>query len=104
MTTYKVWVHIEQVDESLDDYQDIGEPISVGEFGNLDDAMKLRDKLIGTVDTACPKCGADSSQREFRDRRYLDCEAIQIIYTCNGCGSEIIEEFTLSEVFIDRKE
>jgi DNA-directed RNA polymerase subunit M/transcription elongation factor TFIIS len=101
MKTYNVWVHIEQVDESLDDYQDIGEPISVGKFDSLEEAVKLRDKLIGTVDDACPKCGADSNQREFMDKRFLDCEAIQMIYTCKNCGSEIIEEFTLSEVFID---
>lgn len=31
----------------------------------------------------------------------LDMDAIHVHYTCNKCGSEIIEEFTLTDVFID---
>lgn len=104
MKTYNVWVHIEEVDESVDNYQDIGEPISVGRFDSLENAMKSRDKLIGNINDACPKCGAVSNQREFMDKRFLDCEAIQMIYTRKSCGSEIIEEFTLTDVFIDEKE
>jgi predicted nucleic-acid-binding Zn-ribbon protein len=56
---------------------------------------------IPAVDDNCPKCGAGSDQREFVKRDFLDIEAIHVHYTCKKCGSEIIEEFTLSEVFID---
>ncbi|GAG46256.1 unnamed protein product, partial [marine sediment metagenome] len=49
-----------------------------------------------TVDDRCPKCGADDAEREFKDKDFLDIEAIHMHYLCNKCGSEIIEEFTLS--------
>ena len=54
-----------------------------------------------TVDDRCPKCGADHTEREFKNKDFLDIEAIHMHYLCNKCGSEIIEEFTLSNVFID---
>ena len=53
------------------------------------------------VDDSCPKCGASHAEREFTDKNFLDIEAIHMRYICNKCGSEIIEEFTLSDVFID---
>ncbi|MCH8120843.1 MAG: hypothetical protein IIC00_14095 [Planctomycetes bacterium] len=54
-----------------------------------------------TVDDRCPKCGAGHTEREFKDKNFLDIEAIHLHYLCNKCGSEITEEFTLSDVFID---
>ncbi len=54
-----------------------------------------------TVDDRCPKCGAGHAEREFKDKDFLDIEAIHMRYMCNKCGSEITEEFTLSDVFID---
>jgi len=54
-----------------------------------------------TVDDRCPKCGASHVEREFKDKDFLDIEAIHMRYMCNKCGSEITEEFTLSDVFID---
>ena len=33
---FKVWVHIEEINEDEDYYQDVGEPISIGEFEDLD--------------------------------------------------------------------
>jgi hypothetical protein len=56
---------------------------------------------IPAVDDNCPKCGAGCDQREFVKRDFLDIDAIHVHYTCKKCGSEIIEEFTLNEVFID---
>jgi len=53
------------------------------------------------IDDSCPKCGADSGQRELAKRDFLDIETVHMHYTCNRCGSEIIEEFTLTDVFID---
>ena len=38
-SNYKVWIHIEEVNDDEDYYQDIGEPVPVGEFENLDDAV-----------------------------------------------------------------
>jgi len=64
----------------------------------LSEAMNSK---IPPVDDSCPKCGAGCDQREFLKRDFLDIEAVHMYYTCNRCGSEIIEEFTLSEVFID---
>jgi len=59
------------------------------------------DCKIPAIDDSCPKCGAGSDEREFMKRDFLDIEAIQVHYTCKQCGSDIIEEFTLSDVFID---
>jgi len=64
----------------------------------LEDAINCK---IPAVDDSCPKCGAGSDEREFVRRNFLDIEAIHVHYTCKKCGSEIIEEFTLTDVFID---
>ena len=55
------------------------------------------------VDDSCPKCGAGSEEREFQGRDFLDVEAIHVHYLCKKCGSEITEEFILSDVFIDNQ-
>jgi predicted RNA-binding Zn-ribbon protein involved in translation (DUF1610 family) len=64
----------------------------------LNDAL---NQNVFVVDDRCPKCGAEHGERQFKERSFLDVEAIHVHYTCNKCGSEIIEEFTLSDVFID---
>jgi len=63
----------------------------------------LKDALKTTpiVKDHCPKCGAGPDQREFTGKDFLGIEAIHMHYTCSKCGSEITEEFTLSDVFID---
>ncbi len=53
------------------------------------------------VDDSCPKCGAGSDEREFTGKDFLGIEAIHMHYTCNKCSSDITEEFTLTNVFID---
>lgn len=53
------------------------------------------------VDDSCPKCGAGSDEREFTGKDFLGIEAIHMQYTCKKCHSEITEEFTLSDVFIN---
>ena len=45
MKTYKVWTIIEETDESIDHYEDIGEPMSVVEFNTLEDAEKFQKTL-----------------------------------------------------------
>ncbi|GAG12039.1 unnamed protein product, partial [marine sediment metagenome] len=42
-----------------------------------------------------------SDEREFVSRDFLGIKAVHMHYTCKKCGSEIIEEFTLTDVFID---
>ena len=63
----------------------------------------LKDALKATpaVKDDCPKCGAGSDERQFISRDFLGIEAVHMHYTCKKCGSEIIEEFTLTDVFID---
>jgi len=63
----------------------------------------LKDALntAPVVNDDCPKCGACSDEREFASRDFLGIEAIHMHYLCKKCGSEIIEEFTLTDVFID---
>lgn len=59
------------------------------------------DCKIPAINDSCPKCGAGCDQREFTKRDFWDIEAVHVHYICNKCGSEIIEEFTLTDVFID---
>lgn len=56
---------------------------------------------IKQVNDSCPKCGAGSDDREFTGKDFLGIEAIHIYYHCKKCNSNIIEEFTLTDVFID---
>jgi hypothetical protein len=65
----------------------------------LNDAL---NQSVPMIDDRCPKCGASHAEREFKDKDFLDIEAIHMHYICNKCGSEITEEFTLTDVFIDK--
>ena len=67
------------------------------EIAMLKDALKAAP----VVNDDCPKCGAGSDERELTSKDFLGIEAVHMHYTCKKCGSEIIEEFTLTEVFID---
>ncbi|MCJ7655965.1 MAG: hypothetical protein MUO97_11855 [Dehalococcoidia bacterium] len=63
----------------------------------LKDALKAAP----AIKDDCPKCGAGCDEREPISKDFLGIEAIHMHYICKRCGSEIIEEFTLSDVFID---
>jgi hypothetical protein len=52
------------------------------------------------VDDRCPKCGAGYKERELIGREFIAIEAIHVHYLCNRCGSRMIEEFKLADVFI----
>jgi hypothetical protein len=67
------------------------------EIAMLKDALKSAP----VVNDSCPKCGAGSDEREFIGKDFLGIEAIHMHYLCKKCGSELIEEFTLTDVFID---
>jgi len=53
------------------------------------------------VDESCPKCGAGNDERELTEKEFIGIEAIHMHYLCNKCGTKIIEEFKLVDVFID---
>jgi hypothetical protein len=57
---------------------------------------------VPAVKDDCPKCGASSDEREFIGKDFIDIEAKHMHYTCNKRNSEITEEFTLTDVFIDK--
>lgn len=44
--TYKVWVHVEEIDEDGDSYEDIGLPDSIGEFNTIEEAESLVSELL----------------------------------------------------------
>lgn len=48
-TIYKVWIHIEEINEDEDYYEDVDEPWSLGEFGTLEEAKKLRSAISTVV-------------------------------------------------------
>jgi len=43
---YKLWVHIEEIDEDADTCEDIGEPRSLGEYSTLTKAKNLREFIM----------------------------------------------------------
>jgi hypothetical protein len=53
------------------------------------------------IDDRCPKCGAGCQERQLIEREFIAIEAIHVHYHCNRCGSRIIEEFKLADVFMD---
>ena len=152
MNSYKVWIHVEQVDESKKEHLTIGPPYEAGTFNSKAEAVRfvkneliivrpvkldlqkvcragfkfldslsvteltsqkqnreafrkmLSDTLSGNVpivDDSCPKCGAGCNERELIERQFIEIEAIHTHYLCSRCGSRMIEEFTLADVFID---
>jgi hypothetical protein len=42
---FKVWVHIEEIDEEEDLYEDVDLPFSVGEFDTVEEAEKLCEAI-----------------------------------------------------------
>lgn len=42
---YKIWVHVEKIDEEANHYEDIGLPESLGEFACLDDALEVVENI-----------------------------------------------------------
>lgn len=53
------------------------------------------------VKNSCPKCGAGFDERELISRDFLGIEAVHMHYICKKCGSDIVEEFTLTDAFVD---
>ena len=59
------------------------------------------DRNTSIVDDSCPNCGAGNDERELIEREFIGIEAVHMHYMCNECGVRMIEEFTLTDVFID---
>jgi len=53
------------------------------------------------VDDRCPNCGAGCEERTLIKMDFMGIEAVHMRYECSKCRNTIIEEFTLSDVFID---
>ena len=43
---FKVWIHIERIDEENDSYEDEGLPESVGTFDTLEEAESLVGQIV----------------------------------------------------------
>ena len=43
---YKVWVHVEEIDEDEGHYEDVGIPESIGEFETQEEATALQQQLV----------------------------------------------------------
>lgn len=71
------------------------------QFAKEIEILKDALKSAPDVNDSCPECGAGCDEREFTGKDFIGIEAIHMHYTCKKCGSEITEEFTLSDVFID---
>lgn len=56
-STFKVWIHIEEIDDDADLCEDVGEPWAVGEFDTLEEAEALRQKLSEYSDDTAYRCG-----------------------------------------------
>lgn len=87
--------------------QQILETLDVGgeqsrQFSEEIEILKKALKNSPTIKDDCPKCGAGSDEHELMSKDFLGIEAIHMHYCCNKCGSEIVEEFTLTDVFIDK--
>jgi len=44
--SYKIWVQIEEIDDSGDHKNNATEDTEVGEYGTLEEAKKVLDKII----------------------------------------------------------
>lgn len=50
--TYKVWIHIEEIDEEKDHYEDLPEELrSIGKFDTLKDARSLVSQVVENIQT-----------------------------------------------------
>jgi hypothetical protein len=44
---YKVWISIEECDEAIDSYEDVGLPDSLGKFDSLEEAEEIVRAVLG---------------------------------------------------------
>ena len=47
---YKVWIHVEEIDEAKDHYEECGCPFDMGEFDNEDEAWDYAGELSRSMD------------------------------------------------------
>ena len=46
---YKIWLQIEEVDESNEHYENVTEPIEVSSYDELEDAKAAMDAIVETA-------------------------------------------------------
>jgi hypothetical protein len=46
---HKVWIHIEEVDEIMEHYKDVGEPVCAGEFSTREGAKMFAEGIVTGV-------------------------------------------------------
>jgi hypothetical protein len=49
-TIYKVWIHVEKINEDKDVYQDVDLPLCAGTFKSSKSALKHADSLAATAE------------------------------------------------------
>ena len=52
---YKVWIHVEEINESKDHYQDLGLPYQIGVFKTEKEAVKYAEDAVETLQTCKPQ-------------------------------------------------
>lgn len=48
---HKVWIQIEEVDEIVERYKDVGEPVCAGVFSTFEEAKIFADGIVARVST-----------------------------------------------------
>ncbi len=46
---HRVWIHIEEVDEIMECYKDVGDPVCAREFSTLEGAKMFADGIVAGV-------------------------------------------------------
>lgn len=47
--SYKIWVQIEEIDDTGEHKNNVTDDVEVGEYGSFDEAKKVMDKIIETA-------------------------------------------------------
>lgn len=55
---YKVWIQIEQIDDDNDTYENVEEPLEIGVYDTLEEAIEIQTAIHKQHWTACngPEC------------------------------------------------
>jgi DNA-directed RNA polymerase subunit RPC12/RpoP len=83
-STFKVWIHIEEINEDSDVYADVGEPWGVGEFDTLEEAEELREHLTRNSDATAFRC-SNCNAAFYKDEALLNVK--HMTTHCPDCGS-----------------
>ena len=84
MKTYKVWIHVEEHDDEVEEYRDVTEPEDIGEYTTLGAAASLVARLqeVG-VEEVRGEIKA-KAQRTVEMIRAFDRQCVEAEYTDTG--------------------